>query len=124
MAYFLRRKPAVGFWGSEWAGDYDRQYRLTLVELPKCLAEASLGCLEELIAREGLEVDYIVLPGSLFSGEIEVALKASRRWRETYQNSGYRVWERVSQADLAFAPPFRSRAALGLYRPALSTVGK
>jgi hypothetical protein len=122
MAYFLRRTPAVGFWGSEWTGDYDRQYRLTLVELPRCLAEASLGCIEEMIEREGLQADYIVLPKGLFDGEIESALKDSGRWREVYRNEGYRVWVRA-EAGIRWQGMI-PLAALARYRPSLSINGR
>ena len=92
LPYFLRRTPALGFWGSEWLGTYDRQYRLTLVEVPKCLAAQSLSCVAELIEQNNLTVDYLILPAGSSSEPIRVELENSLRWRSAYDNMGYSVF--------------------------------
>ncbi len=94
MPYFLHRTPAIGFWGSEWTGDYDRQYRLTKVDLPSCLSESSLECIEGLIDHEKLDVDYLILPSVDFIEPIKSALERGGSWRKTYENQDYQVWQR------------------------------
>ncbi len=93
LPYFLRRTPSVGFWGSEWLGTYDLQHRLTLAEVPRCLALQSFQCVEELIQGYDLRVDYIILPAEIRDGPLLEALQTSDRWRSAYANPGYRVWQ-------------------------------
>ena len=93
LPYFLHRTPSVGSWGSEWLGTYDLQHRLTLAEVPKCLSLQSLQCVEELIQRYDLRVDYIILPGEIREGLLLEALQTSDRWRSAYTNPGYWVWQ-------------------------------
>jgi len=92
LPYFLRRTPSVGFWGSEWLGTYDLQHKLTLAEVPRCLASQSFQCVEELIQRYDLRVDYLILPAEIREGPLLEALQTSDRWRSAYANPGYRVW--------------------------------
>jgi hypothetical protein len=92
LPYFLRRTPALGFWGSEWLGTYDRQYQLTLVEVPKCLAARSIECVDELIGQNNLTVDYLILPAGSSSDPILGGLQNSLRWQNVYENSGYSVF--------------------------------
>ncbi len=92
LPYFLRRTPALGFWGSEWLGTYDLQHRLTLVEVPNCLAAQSLECVDELISQNNLTVDYLILPAGSLPESIYRELQNSLHWQNVYNNSSYRVF--------------------------------
>jgi hypothetical protein len=92
LPYFLRRTPALGFWGSEWLGAYDLQHRLTLVEVPNCLAAQSLTCVDELIDENNLTVDFLILPTGSLSVSILTELQNSQHWQNVYENSSYHVF--------------------------------
>ena len=88
-AVFPTPDPTLGFWGSEWLGSYDLQHRLTLVEVPKCLAAQSIACIDDLIDQYNLTMDYLILPAGSFSDPILGELQNSLRWHNVYDNSSY-----------------------------------
>ncbi len=91
LPYLARRTPAIGTWGAEWLGAYPQQLDY-VYSLNECLAQDSLSCVEDLIARAHLQPDYLVTWYT--QAAINRGLSAGGTWQAVYENEDFILWKK------------------------------
>lgn len=91
IPYLTRRTPLVGSWGGEWVGNLaSLEYRSS--QLDACLASQSDACIQDLIAREKLQVTLLVSPSG--NAALNAQIGADQGWQVAYQNDQFAVFAR------------------------------
>ncbi len=91
LPFLTRRSPAVGHWGAEWTGDYDRQLALTS-NVEACLDSPQTDCIDRLIEETGFPVSALVLHKD--DTDLSRPLQASPDWQLAWENAVYAVFLR------------------------------
>jgi len=92
LPFLARRSPAIGHWGAEWTGEYDRQLALTS-QMEACLDSPREDCVDDLIGESGGAVSALLVhKGGI--GLLEV-LRTSPRWRLLSENAAFAVFVRA-----------------------------
>lgn len=90
--YLLRRTPVLASWGSEWTGDYQRQYGL-VNQIVECSINQSLTCINDTTQKINVQPQYIIT--NTAQDQLNLSILQSAEWIKRYDNPDYVVWEYI-----------------------------